>query len=193
MLNKIIALCCLVMSLSLTSLQAEDKSIGYFDAIKAEAAPVSGETYYLRHCLMFEKDIHKTTNYWRGTLLPINTQVKVLSLKKDMVLKVEKTGQVFTVKNVENFSRRSMVEIAHAMLTRTPVPIEKFEEDMAKQIASGNPKLGMTREQLVMTRGYPPGHKTPSLDSDKWIYWTSKLVYITYVFENGVIVAGRGL
>ena len=51
----------------------------------------------------------------------------------------------------------------------------------------------MTREQVVMARGFPPGHKTPSLDADIWTYWTSRHGSQTIVFTNGVLSKGRGV
>jgi len=83
--------------------------------------------------------------------------------------------------------------IAKAMLTRQPVPIEKFDEKTAKAIASGVLMLGMTKEQVVMTRGVPPGHKTPSLEFDTWQYWSNIVVSHGYIFQDGVLTQGYGL
>lgn len=194
MFHKLLALCGVVLFAGICSLHAEDSGIGYLEAIKAEAAPVIGQSYYLRHCLMHEHGIHETTNYWRGKLEPINTKVTLVSLgSKKMVLKVEETGEGFAVENVEKYSRKTMDEIARNMLTRTPIPIEKFGDVLAREITSGQPSLNMTKEQLIMARGYPPAHKTPSLDNDIWVYWDTRMGYVTYAFEKGILVAGARL
>jgi len=169
-------------------------SIGYFDAIAQEAAPVVGETYYMRHCIMQENGIHLATNYWRGGLIPINAKVTLVSLKKKaMKLRVEETGEEVEIENVPNFTKKDIPTIARNMLTRTPVPIEVFGDEIASKIKSGELASGMTREQVVMARGYPPSHKTSSLSQNTWTYWSSRFVVLTLVFEDGVLARGRGI
>jgi hypothetical protein len=42
----------------------------------------------------------------------------------------------------------------------------------------------MTREEVVMTIGYPPAHRTPSLDQPEWHYWKNRWDDYTVVFEG---------
>lgn len=166
-------------------------SIGYFDAIASDPAPIVGQQYYTRHCFMFEKGAAETTNYWRGSLVPINTQVMLVALDgKKMVVRLP-SGETVSIDNIEKFSRRSTSTIAHDLLATQPVPIGKFNDATASAIKSGILKMGMTKEQVIMARGYPPGHKTPSLDFDTWTYWSSRFVTQSLVFSNGVLVRGR--
>lgn len=182
---------------AVTGLRADTKSIGYFESIEKEAAPVVGEQYYMRHCLRYEEGKEwETTNYWTDSsiFVPINSKVTLNSLgSRSMQIKIEKSGQVLTIENVQKYSQREMAEIAKNMLTRTPVPIEKFDEKAAKNIRNGILTLGMTKEQVVMTRGYPPGHKTPSLEIDSWTYWNNRFGTHLLVFQDGVLAKGRGL
>jgi hypothetical protein len=181
--------------LSFSSLRAGDPaSIGYFDAIAKEAAPVVGEQYYMRHGLMYEDGKSPTTNYWVGALVPINSKVTLTSLgSKSMQIRIENTNQVVTIENVQKYSQKDMAAIARNMLTREPVAIEKFDEKTAKNIRNGILARGMTKEQVVMTRGYPPGHKTPSLELERWQYWNNRVVIQALVFQDGVLTEGRGL
>jgi len=182
---------------AVSGLRADSKSIGYFETIQKEAAPVVGEQYYMRHCLRYEAGKPwETTNYWTDSsiFVPINSKVTLNSLAShSMQIKIEKTGQVLTIENVQKYSQREMAEIAKNMLTRTAVPIEKFDEKDAKNIRNGILTLGMTKEQVVMTRGYPPGHKTPSLEVDSWTYWNNRFGTHLLIFQDGVLIKGRGL
>jgi hypothetical protein len=44
-----------------------------------------------------------------------------------------------------------------------------------------------------MARGYPPAHETPSLDGDRWIYWSSRFANHPITFVNGRLAGGRGV
>ena len=191
-LTKHLALACVFLFASLGAAHAAS-SIGYFDTIKKDPAPEPGKEYYLRYNLMYEKNSWDPTNYWRGSLLPVNTKVTFVSFgDKGMSIQVVNGGTRLNISN-SKYTKRSMAEIAKNMLSPNPVPIEKFDKDIQACIKSGTLKLGMTKEQVIIARGYPPGHKTPSLDGDTWTYWSSRFVVITYVFEGGVLSKGRGL
>jgi len=167
--------------ISVTSLRAGDPSTGYFEAIEKEAAPIVGEQYYLRHCIRYEAGKPwETTNYWTDSsiLVPINSKVTLTSLsKKSMQIKIEK----------------EMSEIAKSMLTRKEVPIANLDEKTQKNIRNGILALGMTKEQVVMTRGFPPSHKTPSLEIDTWTFWNNRFVSHPMIFQDGVLTRGYGL
>jgi hypothetical protein len=182
--------------LSVSSLRAgAPESIAYFDAIAKEAAPVVGEQYYLRHCLTYESGKSwRTTNYKVGILVPINSKITLTSLgSKRMQIRIEKTNQVLTIENIEKHTQKDMATIAKDLLTRQEVPVDKFDEKTQKNIRNGMLALGMTKEQTVMTRGFPPAVNTPSLDIDTWIYNDSVFVKHTLIFQDGVLVQGRGL
>jgi hypothetical protein len=38
-------------------------------------------------------------------------------------------------------------------------------------IEAGRIALGMTKEQVVVSVGYPPAHATPAMDAETWKYW----------------------
>lgn len=186
-----IALLLLGMLFTFSAAARAADSIGYFDAIKNEAKIEKGQSYYMRHCLMFEKDAWDATNYWRGVLLPINTQVKLESIGGSyMVISWE--GYRVKINN-NQYTKIGMPDLAKRMLSRTPVPIEKFGKDMAGKIASGSLVLGMTREQIIMARGYPPAHKTPTIHADNgnWIYWTSRFATEVLNIKNGLLEKAR--
>lgn len=151
--------------------------------------PQDGKSYFTKHNFMFEKGRHVTTNYWRGDMVPVNSKVKVIAIGgKKMTL--EYKGQIIKVLNVPKHTKKTIEEIADNMLSATPV---KIPGKYAKSIKFGEMRLGMTKNEVLMTRGYPPAHKTFSTESDRWIYWSSKFVQMTLIFENNRLTQGRGL
>lgn len=165
----------------------------YLAAVEDDKIPVAGKEYYVRHTFMYEKGVHNATNYWRGTLVPINTGAYLISIDdKSMLLRLS-SGETVRVENVPEYTRTDISTIARRMLSRSPVPIERFDKTMTDAIRNGVLRFGMTREQVIMARGYPPAHETPSLDLDSWKYWSNRFVIQTIVFENGVLARGRGI
>ena len=103
------------------------------------------------------------------------------------------SGDTVTLALAQKFSLRSLDEIAAELLSDREIPIDRLGDDLANAISQGTMRLGMTREQVLMARGYPPRHKTPSLDGERWVYWSSRFVHRTLLFQDGILVKGRGL
>ena len=175
-----------------TETPAADEFFPDISVLPEEVPVEEGGIYYTRCNFYHEKGRHLTTNYSRGAMVPINTEVKVLS-KGGKNLLLETGGQVVKIENVEDFSHRSIDQIASRMLSPTPIPLDRLGQTTAGFITSGQLRLGMTKEQVLMTRGYPPGHETHDVTSDRWIYWTSRFVKQTLLFQNGRLIRGRGL
>ncbi len=156
--------------------------------------PVPGQDYYLRFTLRQEDNEYPSTNYGRGIVVPINTRVKLLSYsKKNILLQVLETGSELKVVNEEKYTGRSPAGFAKLMLSAVPTPLERLPDQVAAAIRIGEPRRGMTKEQVIMARGYPPVHETTSTESDRWVYWSSRFVKQTIVFVNGRLTEGRGI
>lgn len=189
----LISVCSLILGFAAAPVSAAASGTGYLEAVESAPVPVQGQQYHLRHCIMYEKGTHIATNYWRGALVPINTKVTLVSMgDKEMTLRLER-GDLVRVENVPNFTRVDMAGLAKRMLSATPVSLDGMDESMARSIKNGAMRAGMTKEQVVMARGYPPGHQTSSLELDSWKYWSSRFVVHTVVFQDGVLAAGRGI
>ena len=161
----------------------------FFATSALAVVPQEGGSYFTKHNIFFEKGRHVTTNYSRGDLLPINTQVKVIKISSKKMIIDSKYGRV-TLINAKKHTKLSMEEVADRFLSNQP---RKVSGKFAKDIQYGEMRIGMSKKQVIMARGYPPAHKTYSTDSDRWTYWSSKFVQRTVVFENNRLVRGRGL
>jgi hypothetical protein len=172
--------------LGLTSILLSCSSTSLFAAI------TEGQTYFTQYNFWIEKERHLTTNYNRGELVPLNTAVTVESIGgKTMVLDID--GRKIMIENVKKFTLRDIREIADEMLGSQPVSLASFSKDRQSDIKNGILRLGMSKDQTIMTRGFPPRHKTPTTNANRWVYWTSRFVQLTLVFEDGKLARGRGL
>jgi hypothetical protein len=81
----------------------------------------------------------------------------------------------------EAFARRYIV-------TEDPkARIAGFPEKTQKAIASQRIHKGMTREQVLMSLGYPISSENPNLDAEMWRYWLSSFAEFQVMFDG----AGR--
>lgn len=159
--------------------------------VSLAATPEVGNTYFTQYNFKVEKERHITTNYWRGELIPVNTQVILESIGGDeLVLNID--GRRIRFENKRKFTLRNIEVIAAELLSPNRVRIPGNTERQG-DIESGTLRLGMTKDEVLMTRGYPPRHKTASIKANRWVYWSSRFVQLTIVFRDGRLVEGRGL
>jgi hypothetical protein len=156
--------------------------------------PAVGQEYFTRYTFRYEDDTWPTTNYARGATVPINTKVVLVTLgKNSFTIKFVDSGATLKIENVEKHSKRSTLQVAREMLAAKPTAIDKYGKEMEDAIRAGTLRLGMTKTQVFLARGYPPGHETPSLDGDRWKFWSNRFGYLTLVFNDGILTEGRGL
>lgn len=157
-------------------------------------SPVAGKDYFLRSTIHVEDGKYSGTNYARGAVVPINTPVRLESVGgKDFKIKRLDTGESIKVENVDKYTRKTTPELAALLLSDRKTALESLPSDLADFIRTGDMRRGMTKEQVLMARGYPPAHETSSIDLDRWVYWSSRFVKQTIVFTNGRLTEGRGI
>jgi hypothetical protein len=153
--------------------------------------------FYTAVNLWYERDTHATTNYRRGTLVPINSRVAILAIRREgqqkkrifkVWIKLAETGDIIRINNVRTHSKATHAEIIHRTFSKIPVDLSRLDDDVRSKILNGQVDLGMTRYQVLLARGYPPGHRTPDLTGDVWEYWNSRFRSHKVLFGEGRVV-----
>ncbi len=142
------------------------------------------EKLYTQFSLMYEKNVHRTTNYRKGVLLPVNSEVSLIKKKGKNIVVTLEGGQQLTVENVEQYSGENLDGIFSRTFSPQKVDLTPFSEMERKAIASGEVKPGMSKKAVIIAIGYPPKHKTPSLESNQWRYWRNRFGTFVVHFEN---------
>lgn len=75
----------------------------------------------------------------------------------------------------------SMEEYIEKITSPNPVKYTKLSKKDKKGVADGRAYKGMTKKGVMIALGYPAAHRTPSLESNSWTYWTNR--YRTVVVE----------
>ena len=158
----------------------------------APAHHMVGGEYFTRHGLRQEKHRWRSTNYGRGALVPINTKVRVDDITSSTIkLTIVASGERLKLANIAKYTGGGTDVLAERTLSSEPTDLSGFE--FQKDIKVGRLRLGMTKEEAILARGYPPVHRTYSTEDDRWIYQQNRFVTQTVVFADGKLVAGRDI
>ncbi len=167
-------------------------------------SPLTGQARYLCCNMRYEKPVITDNPYQVGTLIPVGTRVEIVEVRTDRVRFRPEGHPEITL--VERYGRRALpfdqlvsrifVETdPRERLARTAPPPRARGKRRARAAEPAAPSRlelvervvvepGMTREEVVMTIGYPPAHRTPSLEQPEWHYWKNRWDEYTVVFEG---------
>ena len=142
-------------------------------------------TYYTQFALQLEHDTYQTINYRRGVLLPINTEVTLVSSgDKDIVVRIEPEGRQFTVKHNARDTHDTLDQAFAKLFALEPVDLSRFTELERKSIAAGRVAIGISKKAVLAAMGPPPASATTSLASLKWRYWNKDYASFSVWFDK---------
>ena len=155
------------------------------------SAAVEGASMFLQRNLHADENNRTyTTNYQFPTLIPMGTPVRIDSQNRKVVKFTRlDTNQQFTFLKTKHLRESYEETQAKYFGSEDPTPkIAELSEVDQQGISQGMALEGMTKEGVLYACGYPPDHKTPSLDSNQWRYWTTKMrTQLVFFDENGVV------
>jgi hypothetical protein len=152
-----------------------------------------GGTYFLCCTLHFDDD-HEASDagyfYEPGTTLPAGTPVQIVH-EKDRRLTFQPIGTVDRYTLIFRFGRKAITAgeyFREVLLAADPrSELEHMSAENAEAVARGELRIGMTRAEAVCARGYPPRHRTSSLEADEWVYYQTRDTVWNVRFDGGVI------
>jgi hypothetical protein len=148
----------------------------------------TGNTYYTQFVIRYEKGTHLTTNFRRGGLIPVNTPIKLLNIdNKTIEVELDHSGQTLLIKNVQKHTGDDVYQAFDKLFASRKVNLSKFTRLEQEHIQSGTVAKGMSKEAVIVAIGYPPITETASLNSDTWVYWSSRFNRFNVHFKNGKV------
>jgi hypothetical protein len=179
----------LAVSILLATVLSSEVAIAAQKTKGPASSAVKGQTLYTQFSLFHEDLAHRTTNYRKGILVPVNTEVTFVKSNKKEIVVMLRSGEKLTVANIPEFSGEDIDGIFSRTFSEEKIDLTKFTAEEQKGIAAGEPAVGMTKAAVVVATGYPPKHKTPSLDSSDWRYWRNRFATFIVHFDSGVVSA----
>jgi outer membrane protein assembly factor BamE (lipoprotein component of BamABCDE complex) len=122
--------------------------------------------------LHYENEEITDANFWVGTLLPAGTPVSI-----DKVTDNEVTLSAADVRlklTHEYGTKEESLDqyLAKVLVADDPKPrIATYPKAVRRAIEKAKVERGMTREQVLISLGYPATNRTPSLQGKEWTYW----------------------
>jgi len=125
-------------------------------------------------------------------MLPVGTAAKVTSYGRNRVM-VEVGGSTQTLGN--DYSRNMQLdEFAQRYVVAADprIKINTFEPRIREAIKSARLLPGMTREQVLMSVGYPVSTENPDLQAKVWRFWLDTSEEFQVVFDAAGIATEIG-
>jgi hypothetical protein len=128
------------------------------------------QTYYLQYNLRAHGTNTTSINDWgHQTVIPMCTPVRLVQAKGRRIV-FEANGQRYRY----TIHRSSRIDLM-THLNRTfasPCPDIRAMTAIDQQgVQAAQPYVGMSRQAVVFALGYPPDHKTATLEQSPWTYW----------------------
>jgi len=149
---------------------------------------VVGNSYYTQVDMKYEKAYFLTTNYRRGTSIPVNTKVQVLGISSKVIeLQVDSFTKPFLIKNAQKHTGDDIYQTFDKLLSTKKLNLRNYNSLERKYIKSGTVAKGMRKKAVIAAIGYPPMTKTMSLDVNGWVYWSGRYNTFRVKFKNGKV------
>lgn len=146
------------------------------------------DTYFTQFVIRYEKGTHLTTNFRRGSAVPVNTQVKLLKIdSKTIEVEWDNSSQKLVIKNVTKHTGDDVFKAFDKLFGKEKVNLAGFSSLERNQITSGSVAPGMRKDAVLVAIGYPPVTETLSLESDRWVYWSGRFNRFNVYFKNGKV------
>jgi hypothetical protein len=149
-----------------------------------------GKPLYTCCNIRYERPEITDANYHVGATLPFGSPVNVSRMSDRSVTF---TSGATTLTLDHSYGREQ--ETGRQYFGKILVPedphvrFDTYGSKVQEAITDGRVEPGMTREQVLMSVGYPPTHRTSSLDSSTWVYWYNRWVTFNVEFDSNGIVS----
>ena len=137
-----------------------------------------GTVFYLAHNIWYEKPSSiSSINYQTGHILPLGTPVEILKVtRRSVTFKDVTTQKRYTIKYEVQYALKPVDEYIRELFTSRDFSelTKGVQPEFIDNIRDGKVVKGMTKKEVLLAFGPPSPHKTPSLENQTWIYWTSR-------------------
>jgi len=139
-----------------------------------------------------KKNIAYGTNYNNGILIPINSPITVIAVNNKKI-KFKYQNSIYIYYIMTKHTKIRTEDMLDRLFASNQVSLFKYAPNIQANIQKGKIINGMTKEEVLLARGYPPYHKTRSIQENTWKYWNTSRVTKSITFMDDRVSYGVGL
>lgn len=141
--------------------------------------------------LYYESDRISDANYHVGSTLPFGSPASVTAMTNDSIT-FTAGATPLTIVHSYGLDQESAQQYFGKILVPTDphTTFAAYPRDVQAAITDGRVEIGMTKEQVIMSLGYPPTHRTASTALNTWVYWQNRWVTYQVQFAADGTVSG---
>lgn len=167
--------------------------LGACAAVKSGKSPipeVEGKTVHTQLNFWVVEGEHETTNYHMGSMIPVNSEVRIVDTTASTITgEVIDSGRRFTIINVAEYSKEDIEGIYNRYFDSESRNLGRFSGAEREAIKAGDIEKGMSKDAVLVARGYPPAHRTASTEMNSWRYWKGRHNTMVVRFDNGRVAS----
>lgn len=141
---------------------------------QAAAAPAVEPTGYTCCNFHYNGDWINDGNYAQLPMIPAGTPILLKSIDR-YIAYVEIDGKKYRLGLDYGRTQETTEQWANKLIVKSDpkAKLATYSPAVRKAIQAGQIMLGMTKEQVIMSLGYPMTSENPRLDAPYWRYWWS--------------------
>jgi outer membrane protein assembly factor BamE (lipoprotein component of BamABCDE complex) len=136
---------------------------------KEELTPRTG---YACCNLHYQRDKFSDANWNELPFFPPGTRMQITGFQYDRATLIVNGNEMYLRQEYGRAQETLGKFVSKVIVTEDPAPrMAAWPPDVQAAVKASKVMAGMTREQVLMSLGYPPTHATASLDDPVWNYW----------------------
>jgi len=143
-------------------------------------------TLYTQVTMWSDKGKVSGTNYSVSSLIPINSKVQILSVGSSSIL-FDVNGQTLKYDVVSKYTKIDSAQMLDRLFGKNTIDLSKYSQKNQTNIIEGIVARGMSKEEVLLARGYPPFHETASTEENTWKYWRNRWTTGTVTFKDNIV------
>jgi len=157
-----------------------------------QAVVDSQATMYTQVSMWTERNRIIGTNYALGMHIPVNSEVKILDMNAKVIV-FEYQGQKIKYEVYTKYTRVDAGTMLDRLFSKTKVNLSTHSAAIKESIEKGLVTKDMTKDEVLLARGYPPFHATQGIEANTWKYWRHRFATALVTFQDGKVSEIKGV
>jgi len=129
-----------------------------------------------------------SVNYLEDKFIPINTSVEIVKVEHNTIF-FKLDNEIYAYIRTRQSRGQNLTKLFYRTFSTLGKDLSKYNKIAKKNIQNAVLKQGMTKNEVILSRGYPPEYRTQSLENSTWYYWDKRKNKITLNFNEKKLIS----